>query len=53
MDNAEIVKIKLEAYKEFAERLKVYGRQPFNWNSFVVDFKSIDKCLNEMKGEKL
>ncbi len=49
MDDAEVMEIKLEAYKEFAERLKLYGYQPFNWNRFVVEFKSIDKCLKDMK----
>lgn len=49
MSEEEIIRIRLEAYEEFAERLKVYGYQPFNWNRFVVEFKSIDKCLQDMK----
>ena len=48
-------KIKAEAYKEFAERLKTEYAKGMNWfkkkESYYVDVDNIDNLLKEMVGE--
>ena len=45
-------KIKVEAYKEFAERLKSYLLLNKKGEMSVVSFENIDNLLKEMVGEE-
>ena len=40
--------IKSEAIKEFAERLKTYKMQPFNYDRYLVPLVAIDEVVKEM-----
>ena len=44
-------KIKTEAYKEFAERLKENTITKFDWNEYV-EIEEVDNLLKEMVGEE-
>lgn len=45
-----VEQIKVEAYKEFAERLKENAITKFDWNEYI-DIEEIDTLLKEMVGE--
>lgn len=45
-------KIKAEAYKEFAERLKSYLLLNKNGEMSVISFENVDDLLKEMVGEE-
>jgi len=42
---------KSEAIKEFAERLKTYKMQPFNYDRYLVPLVAIDEVVKEMTGQ--
>lgn len=47
----EIKTAKSEAIKEFAERLKTYKMQPFNYDRYLVPLVAIDEVAKEMTGQ--
>lgn len=46
--NQELQHEKSEAIKEFAERLKTYKMQPFNYDRYLVPLVAIDEVVKEM-----
>ena len=49
--NQELQHEKSEAIKEFAERLKTYKMQPFNYDRYLVPLVAIDEAVKEMTGQ--
>lgn len=45
------VEAKIEAYKEFAKKLKENAMTKFDWNDYI-DIEEVDNILKEMIGDE-